>query len=49
MGSRSVLSVSPIEEKRYAILFQDEPMFFIPRGSSSDTTVFLGARGGQPM
>jgi hypothetical protein len=49
MGSRSVLSVSLIEEKGYAILFQDEPMFFIPRGSSSDTTVVLGVRGGQPM
>jgi hypothetical protein len=49
MGSRSVLSVSLIEEKGYAILFQDEPMFFIPRGSSSYTTIVLGVRGGQPM
>jgi hypothetical protein len=24
-------------------------MFFIPRGSSSDTTIVLGVRGGQPM
>jgi hypothetical protein len=49
MGSRFVLSVSPIEKKGYAILFQDEPMFFIPRGSCSDTTIVLGVRGGQPM
>ena len=49
MGSRSVLLVSLIEEKGYAILFQDEPMFFIPRGSCSDTTIVLGVRGGQPM
>jgi hypothetical protein len=49
MGSNYVLSVSPIEEKGYVILFQYEPMFFIPRGSRSDTTVVLGVRGGQPM
>jgi hypothetical protein len=49
MCSRFVLLVSLIEEKGYAILFQDEPMFFIPRGSSSDTTIVLGVRGGQPM
>jgi hypothetical protein len=49
MGSRSILLVSPIEKKGYAIFFQDEPMFLIPRGSSSDIAVVLGVRGGQPM
>jgi hypothetical protein len=49
MGSRSVLSVLAIKENGYAILFQDEPMFFIPRGSSSDRTIVLVVRGGQPM
>jgi hypothetical protein len=49
MGSRTVLSVSPIEEKGYAIFFRDGPMLFIPRGSSSDTTIVLGVREGKPM
>jgi hypothetical protein len=53
---RSVLSVSTIEEKGYAVLFRDGQVLFMPRGSSSDTTVVLGVREsnlyrlkGQPM
>jgi hypothetical protein len=41
MGARSVLSVSTIEEKGYAVLFWDGQVLFMPRGSSSDTTVVL--------
>jgi hypothetical protein len=53
---KSVLSVSTIEEKGYAVLFRDGQVLFMPRGSSSDTTMVLGVREsnlyrlkGQPM
>jgi hypothetical protein len=53
---RSVLSVSTIEKKGYYVLFWDGQVLFMPRGSSSDTTVVLGVREsnlyrlkGQPM
>jgi hypothetical protein len=41
MGARSVFSASTIEEKGYAVLFRDGHVLFMPRGSSSDTTMVL--------
>jgi hypothetical protein len=41
---RSVLLVSTIEEKGYAILFRDRQVLFIPRGSSSDIVAVPGVR-----
>jgi hypothetical protein len=41
---RSVLSVSMIEEKGYAVLFQDGHVLFMPKGYSLDTIVVLGVR-----
>jgi hypothetical protein len=38
---RSVLSVSTIEKKGFDVLFQDGQALIKPRGSSSDTTMFL--------
>jgi hypothetical protein len=41
---KSVFSVSTIEEKGYEVLFRDGQVLFMPRGSSSDTTMALGVR-----
>jgi hypothetical protein len=41
---RSVLPVSTIEEKGYAVLFLDRKVVFMPRGSSSKSAVVLGVR-----
>jgi hypothetical protein len=35
---------SAIEEKGYAVLFQDGQVLFMPTRSSSDTAVVLGVR-----
>jgi hypothetical protein len=53
---RSVLSVSAIEEKGYAVLFRDRKVLSMPKGSSPKSPVVLAVREsnlyrlkGQPM